>query len=43
MFATTEPVLMALPLGVISPSQSPKVPNPAAWAAWRSDQDDAYP
>ena len=36
-----DPVRMALPLAVMSPSHSPKVPRPAAWAAWRSDQEEA--
>ena len=31
--ATTEPKRMALPLAVISPSHSPKVPSPDAYAA----------
>ena len=36
IFATTEPTRIAFPMGVMSPSHRPKVPRPAAWAAWVS-------
>ncbi|MFQ5978296.1 MAG: hypothetical protein ACE5OZ_09225 [Candidatus Heimdallarchaeota archaeon] len=39
--AITEPQRIAFPFGVINPSQRPKVPSPAAYAACRSDQVEA--
>ncbi len=43
IWAITEPVRIALPTGVIRPSQRPNVPSPDAKAACRSDQVEEYP